>query len=193
MQVEEAETFCPASRQEWRQWLEENHQSKPSIWLIYYKKKSNQPTLSYSEAVDEALCYGWIDSIKKKLDEDRFTQFFCKRKPSSGWSKVNKGKISVLIEQGLMMPAGLKSIEIAKQNGSWVILDEVEELKIPADLALAFKSKKGAQDFFVSLSKSLQKQMLQWVAFAKRAETRQKRIDEIAELAFQGLKPPQFS
>ncbi len=188
----EKETFCPASRDHWRQWLQENHESKPSIWLIYYKKKANMPSLTYNEAVDEALCFGWIDSTTKSLDEERFMQFFCKRKPTSVWSKINKAKVKTLIEEGLMTTAGLKSIEIAKQNGSWTILDEVEELKMPDDLIAAFKAKKGAGEFFMSFSNSSQKAILQWLVLAKRTETRQKRIDEIVELASQNLKPKQF-
>ena len=192
MQKKEIETFCPASRQEWRLWLKENHSSKQSVWLVYYKKKSNVPSITYSDAVDEALCFGWIDSVKKTLDDEKFMQFFCKRKPNSVWSKVNKGKVQRLIDEGLMNKAGFESIETAKQNGSWAILDDVEELKIPKDLEKAFKAKQGSKDFFLSLSKSVRKSILQWLVLAKRPETRQKRIDEITELAAQKLKPEQF-
>jgi uncharacterized protein YdeI (YjbR/CyaY-like superfamily) len=192
MKRAEIETFCPASRQEWRLWLNENHSSKQFVWLVYYKKKSAVPTVTYSEAVDEALCYGWIDSTRVSLDHEKFMQFFCKRKPTSVWSKVNKGKVQQLIEAGLMTQAGYESIEVAKQNGSWIILDEVEELKIPDDLKAAFQSKPGSIDFFLSLSKSGRKAILQWLVLAKREETRQKRINEIAELAAKKLKPPQF-
>ncbi|TDQ10119.1 YdeI/OmpD-associated family protein [Pedobacter metabolipauper] len=188
----EIESFCPASRQEWRLWLKENHGLKQSVWLVYYKKKSNLPTLTYSDAVDEALCFGWIDSTRKTLDEDTFTQFFCRRKPNSVWSKVNKGKIKQLINEGLMTQAGYESIDTAKQNGSWIILDDVEELMIPEDLEKEFNTNPGSMDFFLSLSKSVRKSMLQWLVLAKRPETRQKRISEIAELAAQKLKPKQF-
>jgi uncharacterized protein YdeI (YjbR/CyaY-like superfamily) len=119
-------------------------------------------------------------------------QFFCKRKPNSVWSKVNKTKVQQLIDKGLMMPSGYKSIEIAKQNGSWTILDDVEELIIPADLELALESEHGAKEFFLGLSKSQRKAILQWLVLAKQAITRQKRIKEIAELASQKLKPKQF-
>lgn len=149
-------------------------------------------TISWSEAVDEALCFGWIDSVRKTLDEEKFVQFFCKRKPKSGWSKINKEKIQRLIENGQMAQAGYQSIETAKQNGSWTILDDVEELKMPDDLAAAFKSRSGSKEYFLSLSKSVRKSILQWLLFAKRPETRQKRIAEIAELAGQKLKPKQF-
>lgn len=192
MEKEAIETFCPASQQDWRQWLKENHRSKQSVWLIYYKKKCNVPTINYSDAVDEALCFGWIDSTKKSLDEDTFMQFFCKRKPNSVWSKINKGKVEQLINKGLMTKAGFDRIEIAKQNGSWEILDEVEELNIPEDLAKELDSKSGSKEYFLSLSKSVRKSILQWLVLAKRSETRQKRIAGIVELAAKKMKPKQF-
>ncbi|MFN0255062.1 YdeI/OmpD-associated family protein [Pedobacter ureilyticus] len=186
------ETFYPKSKQEWRQWLVENHQSKQSVWLLQYKKKSGKPSVEWGDAVDEALCFGWIDGMRKSIDEESFVQFVCKRKPKSGWSKINKEKIERLIAEGLMTEAGLKSIEIAKQNGSWALLDEVEGLTIPQDLDLAFEANVGAKDFFLSLSKSVRKMILQWIAFAKKPETRQKRIKEVAELAAKKQKPKQF-
>jgi uncharacterized protein YdeI (YjbR/CyaY-like superfamily) len=192
MEKEAIETFCPASQQDWRQWLKENHSSKQSVWLVYYKKRCNVPTINYSDAVDEALCFGWIDSTKKSLDHDTFMQFFCKRKPNSVWSKINKGKVEQLINNGLMTKAGFDRIEIAKQNGSWEILDEVEELNIPEDLAKELDSKSGSKEYFLSLSRSVRKSILQWLVLAKRSETRQKRIAEIVGLAAQKMKPKQF-
>jgi len=192
IQLDELETFCPASQQEWREWLKENHNSKQSVWLICYKKRANIPTISWSDAVDEALCFGWIDSTRKTIDDERFIQFFCKRKPNSNWSKINKAKVVRLIQDGLMQPAGYKSIETAKQNNSWTILDEVEELVIPPDLEKAFQNYKEAKEYFLSLSKSVKKIILYWIVSAKRPETRQNRINEIAELASQKLKPKQF-
>lgn len=188
MQEKEIETFCPTSRTDWRQWLEENHRSKQSIWLIFYKKKSNKPTISWSEAVDEALCFGWIDSVKKTLDHERSIQFFSRRKPKGTWSKVNKQKIIQLIDAQLMTEAGYEAIERAKQNGSWTILDEIEELLIPEDLEQAFETEPGSKDFFLSLSKSVRKLMLYKVVVAKQQETKQRRIREIIEFAAQKLK-----
>ena len=192
MQEKAPENFCPDSRQAWRSWLKQHHAVKTAVWLIYYKKDSGKPTLTYSEAVDEALCFGWIDSTKRAIDSETFIQFFCRRKPNSVWSKINKAKVERLIEEGRMMPAGLQCIETAKKNGSWAILDGVEELEIPRDLAKAFRQHKGSKAFFTGLSKSVKKMMLQWLVLAKRPETRQKRIDEIASLAAQQLKPKQF-
>ncbi len=192
MQIKEIETFCPATRQEWRLWLQENHVSKQSVWLVQHKVKSGKPSISWSEAVDEALCFGWIDSTRKTIDHETFIQFFCKRKPNSVWSKINKAKVQHLIAEGLMMQAGYDSVERAKQNGSWAMLDDVEELTIPADLETAFHTNPGSMDFFSGLSKSVRKSILHWLVLAKRPETRQKRINEIAELAAQRMKPKQF-
>ncbi len=186
------ETFYPKNRQEWRAWLEENHDKKQNIWLIYYKQKSKIPTVSYSDAVDEALCFGWIDSKAKSIDEVKFMQFFSKRKEKSVWSKINKEKIESLINSGLMAPAGFAIIEKAKANGSWTILDEVEALIIPPDLEEAFSQKLNAKTYFQSLSRTDQRNILQWLVLAKRPETRQKRIDEIVDLAELGQKPKQF-
>ncbi len=189
MKDKESEAFCPSSRQQWRKWLQKNHEKKQSVWLVCYKIKSGKPSITWNDAVDEALCFGWIDSIRKSIDDETFVQFFSKRKPTSAWSKINKDKIKRLIDEELMTPAGLASIETAKRNGSWTILDEVEKLTIPQDLEKAFKANKGSKQFFLSLSKSVQKMILQWVTFAKRQETRQKRINEVAARAAKKLKP----
>ena len=192
MQQTDKETFYPTSQKDWREWLQENHNSKQSIWLICYKKQANKPTINWSDAVDEALCFGWIDSTRKSIGDDAFIQFFTKRKPNSVWSKINKAKIERLIQDGLMQSAGYEIIEKAKENGSWIILDEVEELTIPEDLEKEFEANPGSKDFFMSLSKSVKKGILQWIVLAKRPETRQNRIKEIAILAAQNLKPKQF-
>ena len=189
MSNKEIETYCPKSQTEWRQWLEKNHQSKQSVWLIYYTKKSTIPSLSWNEAVDEALCFGWIDSTRKTIDEFSFMQFFSKRKPKSNWSKINKEKVQQLIDNRKMTKVGYESIETAKQNGYWTILDEVEELIIPKDLEITFEKHKGSKDYFLSLSKSTRKIILSWIVLAKVQETRQKRIDEVVESAEQNLKP----
>ncbi len=187
-----AETFAPVSRAAWRKWLKQNHQSKKSVWLLLYKKEAGKPTISWGEAVEEALCFGWIDSKRKPIDHEKFIQFFSKRKTSGTWSKVNKEKILHLVEAGRMAQAGHDIIEAAKQNGSWNILDEVEELHIPKDLLSAFKHQPGSRAFFQSLSRSVRKAMLQWLVLAKRPETRNNRIETIATLAGMKQKPKQF-
>lgn len=186
------DSYCPKNKEEWRNWLKRNHLKRDSIWLIFYRKDSSNPNLNWSEAVDEALCFGWIDSTKKSIDDERYMQYFCKRKPKSNWSKINKDKVKILIEQGLMEEAGSKSVEIAKENGSWSFLDEVEALVIPEDLKEEFGNHKGSMEYFDSLSKSAKKILLYWVVSAKRKGTRRKRILEIAENASQKLKPKQF-
>lgn len=191
-QVEEKDIFYPQSKQEWRNWLENNHIEKGYIWLRYYKKQTKKPTLTWSEAVDEALCFGWIDSVKKTFDHESSIQLFSKRKSRSTWSKINKQKVEVLISNGLMTEAGMKSIEIAKQNGSWEMLDSVEELIVPQDLEQAFQDKPTAKQYFETLSKSIRKAMLQWLVLAKKQETRTKRIAEIVVLADKQQKPKQF-
>ena len=140
MEKKEVEIFLAASQTAWRKWLEENHLSKQAVWLVLYTKSSDKKSTTWREAVDVALCFGWIDSKKIKIDNETSHQFFSKRKPNSTWSKINKEKVSELIESGLMTDAGYKSIETAKQNGSWAILDEVEALIIPEDLESEFKT-----------------------------------------------------
>lgn len=192
MPENEIETVYPKSRQEWREWLLVNHNKKQSIWLLYYKKKSNIPSVSYNDAVDEALCFGWIDSKAKPIDEEKYIQFFSRRKEKSVWSKINKAKVERLIHEGLMTSAGIEIIEKAKQNGCWTILDAAEELIIPDDLEAEFRKKPNAKTYYESLSRSDKRNILQWLVLAKRQETRQKRITEIVELAEQNLKPKQF-
>jgi len=192
MSKKEIETYYPKSRTDWRNWLEKNHQLKQAVWLIFYKASTNAPSLSWSEAVDEALCFGWIDSTKKALDKERYMQYFTRRKPNSNWSRVNKEKVAKLIQNNQMTKAGYDSIETAKQNRSWTILDEVEALKLPDDLIEQFKKYNNAMEYFEGLSKSNKKILLHWIVSAKRPETRQKRINEISKSASQRLKPKQF-
>ena len=192
MKENEPEHFYASTSKEWRDWLQKNHQKKQSVWLIQYKIKSGKPTLSWSHAVDEALCFGWIDSIRKTIDDESYKQLFSKRKKNSVWSKVNKEKVKQLVDSERMTAAGFASVDMAKQNGSWTILDEVEELIIPNDLEKKFKSNRCSKLFFLSLSKSVRKAMLQWLVLAKQKETRQKRVNEIATLASVQLKPKQF-
>lgn len=175
------DTIYPKNTTEWRQWLEEYHLTKTSVWVVFYTKSSKKESMTWSEAVDVALCFGWIDSKKIKIDDEKSHQYFSKRKPKGTWSKINKKKVENLIENNLMAPAGFQAIETAKKNGSWNILDVVDEMAIPQDLEVAFQKYPGAKDFFLGLSNSIKKMMLYWVISAKRTETRQKRILEIVE------------
>lgn len=193
MSVDNLKTFYPKSRQEWREWLQDNHDKQQSVWLIYYKKSSGILTLTYSEAVDEALCFGWIDSKSKPLDDEKYMQFFSRRREKSVWSKVNKEKVDRLTREGYMAKAGFDVIEKAKQNGSWSILDQAEALIIPKDLEQEFKNWPNAKSYFSGLSKSDKRNILQWLVLAKKQETREKRIHEIVEQAQKNQKPKQFS
>ena len=189
---ENLEIFYPENPEQWRDWLRENYTREKGIWVLQYNKKSEKPTISWSDAVDEALCFGWIDSLKKKRDDESSIQYFSKRKPKSTWSKINKQKIERLTAENRLSKAGLDIIQIAKENGSWEILDSVEELLIPGDLAIELSNRENATEFFHNLSKSVKKMMLQWIVLAKRPETRQKRILEIAAAAEKRMKPKQF-
>jgi len=179
--MKETESFYPRSRQQWRTWLAKNHDKKESVWLICYKKDSHKPSIPWSDFVDEALCFGWIDSIRKPIDHEKFMQRFSRRKPKSTWSKINKQKVKHLIKTGRMTEAGLAVIAVAKKNGYWSILDDVEELTIPEDLNRAFKKKPGSKKYFESLSRSKRRLILVGLVMTKRSETRTKRIDEIVE------------
>lgn len=187
--MNETGIFYPTSLTAWRKWLEKNHLSKQAVWLVFYKKSSSKQSISWSDAVDVALCFGWIDSKKIKINEETSHQFFSRRKPKSTWSKINKQKVQKLIDAGLMTRAGYESIATAKQNGTWTILDEAEELIIPDDLEKAFGNHKGSKAFFLGLSNSRKKLILHWIVLAKRPETRQKRITEVAENAERGRMP----
>jgi uncharacterized protein YdeI (YjbR/CyaY-like superfamily) len=190
--MRDVEDYCPSDKKDWRKWLAQNHHKKEAVWLIFHKKKSPNYNLSWSESVDEALCFGWIDSTKKTIDEERYIQYFSRRKPNSIWSKVNKDKVDHLTRENLMQDAGYNTIEIAKKNGSWSILDDVEALLMPEDLKKEFSKREGALEYYESLSNSAKKNLLAWIVLAKRPDTKQKRIIEIAENASQKLKPKQF-
>ncbi len=186
------QTFHARTRNEWRKWLEKNHQSEKSVWLIIYKKESDTPSVYYPEAVDEALCFGWIDSKPNKRDNTSYYQFFAKRNPKSNWSKVNKEKAAKLIEQGLMQRAGLEMIEIAKQKGTWTALDEVENINLPADLHAQFSKNKTAFDNWENFPRSSKRGILEWIMNAKKPETRQKRIEETVSLAEKNMKAKHY-
>lgn len=184
--------FYPRTVAAWQKWLAKNHLSHQAVWVLFHSKKSGKKSITWSESVDVALCFGWIDSKKIRIDEDTSHQFFSRRKPKSTWSKINKEKVAKLIEEGRMAKAGLDAVERAKQNGSWTMLDSVDSLVIPPDLQAALAKSKGALEFFSQQSNSVKKAMLQWLVLARRPETRHQRITEIVTLAAEGKKPKQF-
>jgi uncharacterized protein YdeI (YjbR/CyaY-like superfamily) len=191
--AKEINTISPENRQQWRDWLDKNHDSGETIWVICSKKSAGGKGINHDEAVEEALCYGWIDSLARSFNEESYMQSFTKRKPKSVWSKINKEKVERFIKEGLMAKAGFDSIEAAKNNGYWSILDEVEELIIPPDLEKEFDKKPVAKVYFLGLSRSDKKRILQWLVLAKRPETRQLRLHQVVESAAQHQKPKQLS
>ncbi|MBD2069207.1 YdeI/OmpD-associated family protein [Leptolyngbya sp. FACHB-671] len=187
-----ANSTHPKTRSEWRAWLEQHHTRDKGVWLISYKKATGKLRFDYEEAVEEALCFGWIDSKGNKLDEERSLLWFAPRKPGTGWSKLNKERVERLIAQNMMMPAGLAKVEAAKQDGSWNALDAIEALEIPPDLETALASYAEAKQNFEAFPRSVKRGILEWVAAAKRPETRTKRINETAQLAAQNLRANQW-
>ncbi|MGM9506575.1 YdeI/OmpD-associated family protein [Larkinella sp. GY13] len=181
-------TFYAPSQHDWRTWLEQNHATEKSVWLIIFKKETGKPSVYYSEAVDEALCFGWIDSKANTRDAESYYQFFARRSPKSNWSRVNKEKVERLNAQNLIAEAGLKAIELAKQNGTWTALDDVENLTIPEDLQAAFEKNNPAFENWNKFARSAKRGILEWILNAKKTETRQKRIDETVRLAADNLK-----
>ena len=185
-------SFHPKSRAEWRKWLEENHTRTEGVWLVMYKKGTGKPRVDYAEAVEEALCFGWIDSKGNKLDDERSMLWMAPRKSKTGWSKLNKERIEKLIKAKLMTPAGLAKINAAKKDGTWNALDAIEALEIPPDLAKVFSENKTAKEYFDAFPRSAKRAILEWIASAKRTETRANRIEETVTKAEKNIRANQW-
>ena len=181
----------PLTRTEWRAWLAEHHTRTEGVWMISYKRVTGKPRVEYDEAVEEALCFGWIDSKASTLDEERSLQWFAPRRPRTGWSRPNKERVERLIAAGLMAPAGRAKIERAREDGSWTALDAVENLEVPADLAAALAAYPSADRHFAAFPRSAKRAILEWIASARTAATREKRIAETARLAEQNQRANQ--
>ncbi|MCC6238642.1 MAG: YdeI/OmpD-associated family protein [Dehalococcoidia bacterium] len=179
-------------RPAWRAWLSRNHDRLPGVWLVYYKLGSGRTRVAYADAVEEALCFGWIDSRTKKLDEQRYMQMFTPRKPRSAWSKLNKERVARLEAAGLLEPAGLAAIEAARRSGSWNALDSVEAFEMHEELRTALEANPGARAHFEAFSATTRKGLLAWVSQAKRPETRARRIDEVLRNASEGRRAGPF-
>ena len=175
-------------RAAWRRWLAKHHEQREAIWLVFHKKASDGKSPSYDEAVEEALCFGWIDSTVNSLDEQRSLQLFAPRKPKGTWSATNKERVARLEREGLLAPAGIAAIETAKANGSWNALDAVERLEEPPELAAALDAKPGAREHWNTFSPSSRKGILWWVISAKRPETRARRIEQTVRMAAKGKR-----
>jgi uncharacterized protein YdeI (YjbR/CyaY-like superfamily) len=187
------EIFNAKSRAQWRKWLEKNHLKEKSVWLIVYKKESGMQGVNYLDAVDEALCFGWIDSKANKRDDKSYYQYFSLRKPASKWSITNKKKVARFTKQGLMSKAGLDAVKVAKQRGTWASVNESDLLLIPEDLQKQLNENEQAQNHWNLFSRSVRKAILEWIKNAKRPETRKRRIDETVKLAAQNKKANQYN
>jgi uncharacterized protein YdeI (YjbR/CyaY-like superfamily) len=175
------------SSQQLREWLTQHHQQKESVWLVTYKKTVADKYLSTSEVLDELLCFGWIDGIRRKLDEDRTMQLISPRRVEH-WAKSYKERAAKLIEEGKMAEPGYQSIELSKQAGLWDFMDDVDKLIVPEDLLKALAAYEGASEFFHAINDSSKRFVLRWIKLAKTEKTRAARILQIAELSAKGEK-----
>ncbi|MDH3372853.1 MAG: YdeI/OmpD-associated family protein [Gammaproteobacteria bacterium] len=181
--------YTPKNRNNWRNWLQKNHANETEVWLVFLKKHTARPNLSYNDAVEEALCFGWIDGIKRSIDKDRYMHRFTPRKPNSSWSESNKKRARCMIDAGQMAPAGKRSIELAKKNGKWTTpVGRHNVFKMPPELKAKLESSDKAASFFASLPPSYQRQYIAWIATAKRPKTKQGRLDEAIQLLERGKK-----
>jgi len=176
-------------RDKWREWLSENHAESAGIWMVFYKKATSKPTIPYDAAVEEALCFGWIDSIIKRIDDEKYVRKFTPRKDKSDWSALNKKRVAEMIKAGRMTEAGLAKIRAAKKNGCWNRDGKTpRSLEMPSEFAEALASNKKARENFEKLAPTYRRHYLGWLAAAKRRETIKRRIDESIALLERGGK-----
>ena len=185
-------TVKARSTAEWRRWLHRHHDRSGSVWLILYKKGSATPSVRVGEAIDEALCFGWVDSLPNKRDAESYYLRFSPRDPKSRWSRVNKEKVERLLTEGRMAPAGLAVVELAKANGTWDALNAVDDLREPDDLAHALDAIPAARMHWDGFPRSVKRGILEWIATAKRETTRTRRIHETVHQAAEGRRANQF-
>ncbi len=178
------------NRAEWRAWLAANHDKETEIWLVYYKKGIGISSIEYADSLDEALCFGWVDSLIKRLDDTKYARKFTPRKDNSKWSLVNKRRVEQLIRDGLMTEHGMKKVEAARKSGSWDNPVQKPDLtfEMPPDLAGALRKNPAAEIAFNKLAPTHQKQYIIWVATAKQPATKEKRIAESIRLLAEGKK-----
>ena len=179
----------PSSRKAWRAWLTTHHASSSGIWLVLAKKHTGLPTVSYNDAVEEALCFGWIDGLMHPVDDTFYKQRFTPRKPKSRWVASNKARVEKMIAAGLMTGAGMKMVELAKSSGTWDAFAAVDAMTLPPDFTRALEEASGARKGFDAYTPGVKKQCLYYLNDAKRPETRAKRIAMIVEAAVTGRKP----
>ena len=192
MAKNEKEQVQVESRAELRNWLANNHTRESGVWLATFKKHCAEKYVSYDDIVEEVICFGWIDSMTRKLDEDRSLLWIAPRQAGSNWSRRNKEIVARLEDAGLLTPPGLAKIEAAKADGTWTALDAVENLEIPPDLTEALARYPDAAGYFEAFPRSVKRGILEWIFNAKRPQTRAKRIDETARLAQDNLRANQW-
>jgi uncharacterized protein YdeI (YjbR/CyaY-like superfamily) len=182
----ESDRFHAETPADWRAWLATHHLDRNAIWLVLWKTHTGRPRFSYEEAVEEALAFGWVDSKGAALDDERTMLWFTRRKASSPWSLTNKERVARLESSGRMAEAGRDAIRAAKANGMWTILDDAQNLIVPDDLAAALVELPGAREHWDGFTASARRSVLEWIALAKRPQTRQNRIAETARRAALG-------
>jgi uncharacterized protein YdeI (YjbR/CyaY-like superfamily) len=182
----------PLTRAAWREWLIANHLSSSGVHLVTWRKGTGQPAVDYAASVEEALCVGWVDSRPGRLDDERSTLWFSPRRARSAWARPNKERVARLLADGLMLPAGIAAVEEAKRRGTWELLDDVEDLVVPEDLAAAFAENPPARGNWDAFSRSVRRGILEWIVQARRPETRAKRIEETATMAARNEKANQW-
>jgi uncharacterized protein YdeI (YjbR/CyaY-like superfamily) len=184
--TDQLERLEPASRADWRSWLAAHAAESTGVWVVMLKQSTGRAALSYDDVVEEALCFGWVDSKSKGLDDERTMLLLTPRKPGGGWSRPNKLRVERLEQAGAMTAAGLAVIEAAKADGSWTLLDSVDALEAPADLLAALAASPVAAAAWQRFTPGAQKRILLWLVAAKRPETRASRIAETVRLAAEG-------
>ena len=177
---------------EWRRWLGANHGSSPGIWLVTPKATGGRPGIAWSDLVDEALCFGWVDSRPRRVDEHHSARLLTPRRPASAWSARNKARVEALTEAGRMQPAGLEAVAVAKERGTWHALDQVETLDEPADLAAALDAVSDARRYWDAFPRSTKRAILEWIAQAKTDATRQRRVERTVADAARNLRANQW-
>ena len=183
--MDDAERFEPATVEDWSAWLAEHHATTRGVWLVSARRATDR-AVGYEDAVVEALRWGWVDSTQKVLDEHRSMLWFAPRRPQSVWTRNNKQRVARLEADGRLEPAGRLAVETAKANGMWTLMDDVEDLVVPDDLAAAFDEHPGSRERYDSFSPSVRKQVLAWIAMARKPETRAARIATTASMAAEG-------
>ena len=173
----------------WRRWLEENHATAGGAWLVTWRRSSGRPSLGYEAAIEEALCFGWVDGQAGTVDEQRSKLYFAPRRSRSPWVRSNKERISRLIAAGRMAPAGMAVVERARADGSWSIFDAADRLEVPHDLAAALDARPPARASWEAYPPGIRRQVLQSIALARRPDTRRRRIDQAAEQAQRNDRP----